>query len=746
MGKRNSKKIRKIKKNRSWISIVILVLLHAIIGVIIYAFSCGMLSFFVQNKAFGEYDSVKYMASLYDRSVKEGKQEEIYSLLNEGGREYLIRDKEGNTIYSQGDITFAGKRQKISTDYSIHGDVYSINVVTDGAKPDQNKAKGVQKGKDFQISKDVQKSTDIQESSDLSEKMYLYEDSTSDYINIEGGDIEPDYKAFYKLLYMTPADDYEINADMSDKEIEKAVKENISNADKSAKGIIGDNFKSTVHLPFWVSVDVADGNEEFIAKSYINFAMQDLWFFLAFLAFLGILAFIVFVILLVNIISNIVNQRKVIKLLFTDMVTNGHNMTWFLYKGEQFLRKRKTAKYNYAVINLVFLKYRNFCTCHSVEQGQVLLKKVYSTLGKKLEKKEMLAHVSDSDYALLLKYDDIDRLKMRVQSIILELEKIDAEHVFSFQAGVAPIEVLKNENGKILRRKYVDLEAIYNNACTARGTLEASDESLVAFFDEKLIEDQRWMDKVTERQRYALEHEEFVVYYQPKYDPGTDKLRGAEALIRWQNDDMGFVPPGRFIPIFEKNGFITEIDHYMLENVAKDQKAWLDKGYKCVPVSVNISRAHFIESDLAEQIRDIVDGVGTPHEYIELELTESAFFDDKKAIINTIKKLKEYGFAVSMDDFGSGYSSLNSLKDMPLDVLKLDAEFFRGEAEGDRGEIVISEAIKLAKSLNMRTVAEGVEVKEQVEFLAKQGCDMIQGYYYAKPMPKEDYVQRMMEE
>ena len=163
-----------------------------------------------------------------------------------------------------------------------------------------------------------------------------------------------------------------------------------------------------------------------------------------------------------------------------------------------------------------------------------------------------------------------------------------------------------------------------------------------------------------------------------------------------------------------------------------------------MPVSVNVSRAHFIESDLAEQIRDEVDKAGAPHELIEIELTESAFFDDKKAIVTTIKKLKEYGFAVSMDDFGSGYSSLNSLKDMPLDVLKLDAEFFRGDAEGDRGEIVVSEAIKLAKSLNMRTVAEGVEIKDQVDFLARQGCDMIQGYYFAKPMPNEEYEKKLV--
>ena len=248
-----------------------------------------------------------------------------------------------------------------------------------------------------------------------------------------------------------------------------------------------------------------------------------------------------------------------------------------------------------------------------------------------------------------------------------------------------------------------------------------------------------------ENQRQALEKEEFLVYYQPKYDPVSKELKGAEALIRWNSPAFGFISPGRFIPIFEKNGFITEIDHYMLTHVANDQRKWLDKGLKCVPVSVNISRAHFIESDLAEQIKDIVDAAGTPRELIELELTESAFFDDKDALIYTINKLKGYGFEVSMDDFGSGFSSLNSLKDMPLDALKLDAEFFRGENVDGRSEIVVSETIRLAQSLEMKTVAEGVEAKETVDFLADQGCDMIQGFYFARPMPGSDFEQKMIE-
>jgi EAL domain-containing protein (putative c-di-GMP-specific phosphodiesterase class I) len=170
---------------------------------------------------------------------------------------------------------------------------------------------------------------------------------------------------------------------------------------------------------------------------------------------------------------------------------------------------------------------------------------------------------------------------------------------------------------------------------------------------------------------------------------------------------------------------------------------WLDMGYHPGCVSVNVSRAHFAEKDLAIQIRDMVNAAGCPHDLLEIELTESAFFDDQNAMIETIKALKSFGFKVSMDDFGAGYSSLNSLKDMPLDVLKLDAGFFRGDKAGDRGGIVVAETIKLAKSLHMKTVAEGVEEKEQVEFLASQGCDMIQGYYFAKPMPKSDYMQQL---
>ena len=214
-------------------------------------------------------------------------------------------------------------------------------------------------------------------------------------------------------------------------------------------------------------------------------------------------------------------------------------------------------------------------------------------------------------------------------------------------------------------------------------------------------------------------------------------------MVRWISPTDGLITPGCFIPIFEENGFITQLDDYMISGVAKLQSERKLQGKKAVPVSVNVSRAHFTREDLAEHICQLVDSYGTDHGSIELEVTESAFFGDKDMLQRIIKELKVYGFSISMDDFGAGYSSLNSLKDLPIDVLKLDMEFFRGEDVEKRGEIVVKETIQLAKNLNMKIVAEGIERKDQVEFLADQGCDMIQGFYYAKPMTVQEFDRRV---
>ena len=498
-----------------------------------------------------------------------------------------------------------------------------------------------------------------------------------------------------------------------------------------------------INLPIWIAKDVDGGNKRLICKAVFSAGHRDVEMFSGIVIALIVIIGVLLITFLVSTIKNIVRQRRMLDLFFTDVVTEGHNYTWLLVKGERMLRKKLSPRNKMAVVNLRFVNYNTFCVCHSAAEGEAVLCRIYHKICSKLAHGEMLAHLGSANFGLILKYNNEDELRMRLGGLIGELEQTEIDHKFAFRAGVSMSDKAKDDEGRPIKPRDIEFNSEFNHATAARMSLGAGEDSGIAFFDDKLIDQQKWRDKVQERQQAALDNKEFVVYYQPKYDPRTSTLRGAEALIRWNSPELGFVSPGQFIPIFEENGFITQIDHYMLEHVAADQKAWLDKGLKCVPVSVNVSRAHFIESDLAEQIRDIVDKAGTPHEYIEIELTESAFFDDKKAMLTTISKLKGYGFDVSMDDFGSGYSSLNSLKDMPLDVLKLDAEFFRGENNDKRAEIVVSEAIKLAKNLNMRIVAEGVELKDQVDFLAGEGCDMIQGYYFDKPLPCDEYETRM---
>lgn len=498
----------------------------------------------------------------------------------------------------------------------------------------------------------------------------------------------------------------------------------------------------TKEIPLWISVPMTQ-SRQFVGKTTARLFYSDIRNLIIFAVFIAIMIFLVLVIMIINVINNFRHQRKLTEVFFADDLTGAQNRMWMNFKGEQLLKKRKNAGKRFAMLSIVFVNYRNFCVCHSVSEGEEILNRISMTIAGSLRKQEICAHYASASFGVLLRYEAKPDLHLRIEKMLTALEKIDEVHRFPFHVGVDLIEPCVDENGKIVRRREADMEKFYTNASAARATLSDGEESGIVYFDDKLVEEQRWIDTVRERQEGALANGEFIVYYQPKYDPATKALRGAEALVRWDSREFGFISPGRFIPIFEKNGFITKIDHYMIEHVAKDQKAWLDAGYSCVPVSVNVSRAHFIEDDLAEQIRDIVDRAGTPHELIELEVTESAFFDDKKAMINTINRLKGYGFSVSMDDFGSGYSSLNSLKDMPLDVLKLDAEFFRGDGEDGRGRIVVEEAVNLAKKLNMHTVAEGVEIKEQVDFLASLGCDMIQGFYFAKPMPAQDYMKRM---
>ena len=436
--------------------------------------------------------------------------------------------------------------------------------------------------------------------------------------------------------------------------------------------------------------------------------------------------------------SAVAAQRRMVNLYYQDPVTGGKNWQYFIQKSRKKLCRIQNTSTTYAMINLHLNEYQDYCACYGSRAGAELLQRLNAFLQVNIGRKETFARFASADFGLLLRCDSVKQCEKRLKKLMAELTGIQKDRGLSYQAGVYMI----NETGRQARKK-LDVARIYHYANAARESISRKNDQYIKIFDEQILQEQLWKRKVEDMMEDALFNREFEMYLQPKYNPVSQKIVGAEALVRWISPTEGIISPGRFIPIFEENGFITRLDDYMISAVAKLQSERKIHGKKLIPVSVNVSRANFTRENLAQHVCQLVDGYGADHSCIELELTESAFFDDKTVLQRILNQLKGFGFRVSMDDFGAGYSSLNSLKDLPIDVLKLDMEFFRGEDKEKRGEIVVTEAIRLAKNLDMETVAEGIERKEQVEFLAGLGCDMIQGFYFAKPMPLPEFDERM---
>ncbi|MBR6381672.1 MAG: EAL domain-containing protein, partial [Lachnospiraceae bacterium] len=639
-GKRkgNTKKISKLKKSQSWLLIPLYLIIYAAVAATV-GYAMYLLAVYNMHSKFdAEAEMIRYLAQVYDRASADGMDEGEWDLLRASGYDFIIREANGALVYGDASNT-CGQSGKSLKDFEAEGAL-------------------------------------------------LYQDTVYPYVYVDrGGQFAVRTDEMDRLFRQISRSEVDANLMLMDESEIDTFEPEVE--------LLRAGTEKVMQVPVWVGYPVADGSRIFIGKGFLTFRVNDLSALGIASLMITVLVLIILALFLINLASNRKSRKRSLKLLFMDLATGGQNRTWFLYTGENLLKSRLNAARTYAVVDLNFMKYNTFVLCHSVAEGEEILRKIHGYLSSKLGKKELLAHGFQGDFMMLLRMEEEQELRNRLEEMLTELGRLEKDHSFTFHAGVRELMPVVDEKGRVRRRKDLDFEQECNHAVTARVTLDGREESATAFFDEKLIEANIWQDRVEEHCRGALEKEEFLVYYQPKYDPVSGTLKGAEALIRWQSPELGFVPPGRFIPIFESNGFITNIDHYMIAHVAADQKRWLDQGKHCVPVSVNVSRAHFIEDDLAEQIRDLVDGAGAPRNLIEIELTESAFFDDKNALVRTIKKLKEYGFTVSMDDFGSGYSSLNSLKDIPLDVLKLDAEFFRGEAEGDRGNIIVSETIRL---------------------------------------------------
>ena len=224
------------------------------------------------------------------------------------------------------------------------------------------------------------------------------------------------------------------------------------------------------------------------------------------------------------------------------------------------------------------------------------------------------------------------------------------------------------------------------------------------------------------------------MYLQPKYNISTSEIIGAEALVRWVHPKKGLIMPDKFIPLFEKNGFIVNLDKYIWEQACIEIRKWIDSGQTPVPISVNVSRVNVGNPKLIEILDSLVEKYKIDKKYLELEITETVYYDDQNHLIETLNQLKKADYTLLMDDFGSGFSSLNMLKNTPFDILKIDRNFLNETMITDKGKKIILHTISLSNDIGINTVAEGVETKEQAEYLLECGCNVAQGYYYSKPV------------
>ncbi len=308
------------------------------------------------------------------------------------------------------------------------------------------------------------------------------------------------------------------------------------------------------------------------------------------------------------------------------------------------------------------------------------------------------------------------------------------------------VNALSNVNNVVIKwgvysieDRTVSVEQMCDRALLAAQSIKGQYGKYFAAYDDELRSKLLREQAITNGMESALAEGQFVIYLQPKYSIKDGGLAGAEALVRWLHPEWGVQSPAEFIPLFEKNGFVTKLDQFVWDKACAAVREWDDKGYPPIAVSVNVSRADVYQADLTGILINTVQKYGLSPERLHLEITESAYTENPEQIINTVSRLRNLGFIIEMDDFGSGYSSLNMLNQMPLDILKLDMKFIQAETAKPVNQGILHFIMSLARWMNLSVVAEGVETKEQLERLRETGCDYVQGYYFAKPMPCSDF-------
>lgn len=447
--------------------------------------------------------------------------------------------------------------------------------------------------------------------------------------------------------------------------------------------------------------------------------------------------FILAAVCLCFIVSTVLFKKRLRKQFEIDDVTGLYTTKKFIIEVKKRLSQAKPGEYS--LVSMDINSYRYITEAFGQQKGKEILQKLGIHFKNTAPKGTLISRNYSDNFSFLIRASVLPVLEDIVLTMITVpdsvISMLPAHFKLEFSIGVYEINNLSE-----------DVESMTDKADTARKTGKAGfNPKRICVFTSEMEDTSKIEKDIIFDMERAFQENEFLVYYQPKFSFLTGEIIGAEALVRWNHKKRGLLTPSYFVPLFEKNGFIEKIDLLVFENVCQFLDKWNKdqadkKEKKALTISCNLSRVQLYKPDVAKIYGEIASKYEIAPSTIEIELTESLMTDNKDRLLKAMHEIKNAGFAISVDDFGSGFSSLSLLKDIPANVLKLDKEFLNTKNETQKEHIIIHSVIDMAKELKMKTVAEGIEDKKQSDLLKEMGCDIVQGFYYAKPMPVSDFT------
>lgn len=417
---------------------------------------------------------------------------------------------------------------------------------------------------------------------------------------------------------------------------------------------------------------------------------------------------------------------------YYDSLVNGYNEKWIQDQYENLRRQPREQKY--MLIDMNIKSFRLFNILYGHKAGDEILKTVYQTVAEYLNEDEWIAHVYADTFLLLMKYDDFKVFEeQRIEELTDTMYRIKSD-----------ARIYRNIFASFGIYRLDDEDCDFHEAVENANLCRVSCDSLhcrsysYEVFDQSVLKNYRRHCELEIQTAEAYKNYEFISFLQPKVDAHTHQIVGAEALVRWYGPDGKLVPVSDFLPILNQNSYIILVDMDVFDLVCRMLDGRIKANKPVVPISFNLSKAHFYDPALIKDYTDILDKYEIPRELIVFELMETITLDDTEKMKSVISQLRSEGFSCSLDDFGNGYSSFTVLLNADLDSVKMDRQFFLPNLNGD-SKLIIKTVVQLIKSLGMKVIAEGVETREHADFLDACGCDQIQGFYFYKPMPIGDF-------